>query len=414
MNSVHSFVSPNVSHFESQATEQWGDNFDVKLQYLVDSARENFQYKDSDPITKQEYDTSSPSSLHSFNSFGDDDLGSTTPSFTIQNGLPSPDILGEKYLKTSSLVQQRKSKPNNSEYFFNPVLTPIEPLSYDWKNINYEGDDLSTFSRVMKRTEDFQLTPATDDHTNTSFQGLFASQEIYPQVITSEIPSTPLSNPATSTLSSVTASPMTPGSAIIKKRKAERKKRVRTPKYKYDESAKPIAEQLMANKGIWNKISQKKKKGIYKCTHCSEMFKELIDLAKHIDENKIARQHKCPFEDCPWSIIGLPRRAEVRRHCAAQHAYVITYPDDKTECHEGYISSEKFKCQYDFCDRLFKRKDSQQRHEKLVHLNPTSRFNTRIDKLKTHYKTDDVAFLTDILGKKKKAKKSDEDVEDDD
>lgn len=395
---MNSFVSPNVTQLDSPVSDHWGDNFDAKLQYLVDSAEKSFQYENSEHL-KSDFEGEISSSLHSH----EDDNAWNAQSFSIENGLPSPNIVGEKEVNTneSKITESATS-------FYNPVLTPIEPLSYDWEKISYSGDDLSTFSRVLKRTEDFQLVSFTD---NLAAQNLLTSQDIYSQIITSNTPSTPMSNLSTSTLPTATASPLTPGSGVIEKKKTVRKKRVRSSKYSYDENAKPIADQLRENREIWNKICQKRKKGIYKCTHCSEMFKELIDLARHFDEHKIGRHHKCPFEDCPWSILGLPRRAELRRHCAAQHAYVIKYPDDKSESHEGYISAEKICCQYDFCDRLFKRKDSQQRHEKLVHLNPSSRFNKRIEKLKAHYKTDNVAFLIGVLEKTKKMKKEN-DLED--
>lgn len=431
---THSFISPDVTQLSSPASDQWGDNFDIKLQYLVESAKKNF-HSDVDEETEEEFEfgTSSPSSLDSFNSILDEDLNSTGPRFSLEGGLPTPDIMEEDGKTLDSQPNKPlgfSSRQKHSEQFYNPVLTPIEPMSYDWDHIKYKGNDLSTFSRVLRRTQDFQLSPASEhpDAPNAENQNQFLSQEIYPQIITTDIPSTPNSNPTSSIIRSAIDSPET--TTTLQKKTRVRQRRTRIPKFSYDLNAKPVAQQLIENTKIWNKISQKKKKGIYKCTHCPEIFKDLYDLAKHIDSNKISRQHKCPFDDCPWSIIGLPRRAEVRRHCAAQHACVITYPGDnkdkntptetettETTSPETTVNGELFNlriresltCQYDFCGKHFKRKDSQQRHEKLVHLNPNSRFNRRIQKMKEHYKTNDVQVLTAIIERRKKAMKQEDD-----
>lgn len=196
---------------------------------------------------------------------------------------------------------------------------------------------------------------------------------------------------------------------------------------------KPLTEQLKDWPVIWEKVVNNKKKGIYPCTHCRSTFATLYDLAEHIDEYKIHRAHKCPFKECPWFVIGLTRRAEVRRHCSAQHNYLVVFPEDrKVELGKDCSSEElaeslklqqqpsgiqgtlmqgcKFPCRYEFCSREFKRKDAIQRHEKLVHLNPESRFNKRITSLKYKYCTNDYNTIRKILENqhaKKKKKRHD-------
>jgi len=423
METSHSYISPNITQLDSPVSEQHeADNFDVKLQYLVDIAQKNFQNNEegeeeaSFKCSSTFYSTEcSPQEMQNYKSINENfnNMNPSTVGFSLQNGLPSPGIMESNELQSMNFMKAAPTgvpKLSNG-LLYTPGLTPIEPMEYNWENVQYQGNELSTFSRVLRRTEDLQVTP-TNEEANY-LQNQFISQEIYPQVITTDVSYTPISNPSSSIFSSSSSSssPMTPGTAITpRKNKVQKRPRKVRPKPIYDESAKPIAQQLQEDKKIWNKICETKKKGIYKCTHCSGIFKGFIDLARHIDENKIARQHKCPFKDCPWSIIGLPRRAEVRRHCAAQHSFIITYPDDKdTGVKEGYVTTDKFKCEYEFCDRCFKRKDSQQRHEKLVHLNPDSRFNKRIQKLKAYYKTDDVTILTRGLEKKKRSNKKDED-----
>ncbi|KAH3674251.1 hypothetical protein WICPIJ_009632 [Wickerhamomyces pijperi] len=181
----------------------------------------------------------------------------------------------------------------------------------------------------------------------------------------------------------------------------------------------PLTQQLKEHPLIWEKVVNNKKKGIYPCTHCRDSFSTLYDLAHHMDEFDIHRTQKCPFQDCPWFIIGLTRKAEVKRHCAAQHNYVVVFSEDRNEATDQMgnypmitgmqgtmLQAAKFPCHYDFCDREFKRKDAFQRHEKLVHSNPDSRFNKRIAALKLKYETEDhdqiMEILNDLSQKKKK------------
>ncbi|CCH44227.1 Zinc finger protein [Wickerhamomyces ciferrii] len=469
MNSIESFVTPSVTQIDSNnknsipessldlSEQQWIDTEDInlKLQYLVDSSRTNFEEYDS--ALDQEDIGSSPASLTSYESLLGDDESMATPSFSMDNGLPSPDILNNTNLNKyvpfhNNYHQQQQQQPHqmhtsqphplyltNLPNGMNPsqprnlnpfMLTPLgTPSGFELNESSgskVSQYDMEQYRRVMQQTQDFSVADINStgqikaDQLYSSFQGQFVSNEIYPQVITAEIPTnttlgsaqstitqpssagsltngdTPASSipPLTASYSSLSSSNLsTPMSA--KRKNILRKNRVKkpkTPKVIYDENSKPIAQQLQENREIWESIITKKKKGIYKCTHCTEIFKDLIDLAKHMDANKIARQHKCPFENCPWSIIGLPRRAEVRRHCAAQHAYVITFDTDKarnpneqadgtpvpSEMHQVV---EKYRCEFDNCDKSFKRKDALQRHEKLVHFNPESRFNKRMEKV---------------------------------
>lgn len=141
----------------------------------------------------------------------------------------------------------------------------------------------------------------------------------------------------------------------------------------------PILQQISNNPVILDKIQSIKKKGIYKCAHCTEFFPDLLKLAQHLDEFKVSRPFKCPFNDCPWSLLGLPRKAEVRRHCLAQHEFQIYKSDGKSS-----PKVKLFQCTHSDCLRTFKRKDSFRRHERMVHLTLTSRFNKRIEKKKEH------------------------------
>lgn len=148
----------------------------------------------------------------------------------------------------------------------------------------------------------------------------------------------------------------------------------------YENMQKTYTQQLRENPEVWKIVNIRKKKGIFKCSHCAEFFPTLYMLAQHFDEHKVARYFQCPFKGCVWNILGLPRRAEVRRHCSSQHATKIEFE----RCNENRLNAtpttnvEKIICSHENCNRAFKRKDSLQRHIKLVHDNPHSRFNKRL------------------------------------
>lgn len=193
------------------------------------------------------------------------------------------------------------------------------------------------------------------------------------------------------------------------KQNATRKQRVYkstlSNTYGDHQSHVPIVPQLKGNKAIWNKIEEKKKKGYYKCGHCDSTFTSMMTLAEHIDEEKIKRPYRCPFNDCPWSILGLPRRAEVRRHCAAQHSTLIDptklIPDASPKEPLEFTEAESYQCSSALCQKCFKRRDARLRHEKLVHNNPQSRFNKRLHGLRVKYNTDDVVELAQLIEKLK-------------
>ncbi|KAJ8099821.1 hypothetical protein POJ06DRAFT_238581 [Lipomyces tetrasporus] len=65
---------------------------------------------------------------------------------------------------------------------------------------------------------------------------------------------------------------------------------------------------------------------------------------------------------CPWSRVGFPNRNECNRHIKHQHA------------------GSMYACSYSWCPKKFPRKDSRNRHEKLVHEKPDSRLNRKLEK----------------------------------
>ncbi|SCU81985.1 LAFA_0C08372g1_1 [Lachancea sp. 'fantastica'] len=141
-----------------------------------------------------------------------------------------------------------------------------------------------------------------------------------------------------------------------------------------------VYEQLINDKPLMEALSKRVKRGYYRCAHCPKMFSSLLDYAKHIDEFQIQRDYKCPFVLCPWKILGLPRRPELRRHCAIQHKMEIPL-ELKSLLKLGDSDFPIMECPSPYCDKTFFRRDSYARHVAMVHDKLDSRFNKRLNKL---------------------------------
>lgn len=112
-----------------------------------------------------------------------------------------------------------------------------------------------------------------------------------------------------------------------------------------------ILAQLMANPVLWRQANTAKK-GIYVCSHCTSLgsnrrFTTLASLAAHFDIYGVAREGKCDYRSCVWSLVGFSSQPEKLRHIRSQH------------------SSKHFKCAE--CGRAFVRGDSLKRHLRLLH-----------------------------------------------
>ncbi|ODV84747.1 hypothetical protein CANARDRAFT_28889 [[Candida] arabinofermentans NRRL YB-2248] len=162
---------------------------------------------------------------------------------------------------------------------------------------------------------------------------------------------------------------------------------------------------------LWDILkSRKHKGGSYQCSHCTDIFTTAEDFIFHLDKFKLVRSHNCPVKNCPYRIIGLPRRPELVRHCLSQHSEtlenlirkeqglpieapnlqnghpydqrdesIVVYGGHSMESDNKSSKREHLnKCFRDGCGKKFKRKDSLQRHERLVHENKNSRFNQRL------------------------------------
>ncbi|CCK70148.1 Rme1p KNAG_0D04020 [Huiozyma naganishii CBS 8797] len=141
-----------------------------------------------------------------------------------------------------------------------------------------------------------------------------------------------------------------------------------------------LVDQLNLDQPLLEAIRKKQKRGSYRCAHCPETFSTIFEYAAHMDDFKIKRKFKCPFPLCPWKILGLPRRSDLRRHCAIQHKHELQtglkkYLNLKDEAYPA------IDCPNKYCDKKFYRKDAYNRHFAIVHEKSDSRFNKKLKHL---------------------------------
>lgn len=125
----------------------------------------------------------------------------------------------------------------------------------------------------------------------------------------------------------------------------------------------------------------KNKKGLYSCLHCELKFSNILQYAQHLDEVEVSGPYKCPFVECCWKYFGMKTTQKLRRHCALQHISELT-DEMKTILNIKSDSYPEIECMSEYCDKTFIRKDSILRHQQMVHNNPSSRFNNRLNKVK--------------------------------
>lgn len=138
-----------------------------------------------------------------------------------------------------------------------------------------------------------------------------------------------------------------------------------------------LADTIKKDKYLHTIAKEKHKRGSYRCNHCPEMFSTILEYAEHMDKFGIRRKYKCPFSNCPWKILGLPGRSDLRRHCAIQHK------DNLDDCLRNSLNLKDdvyttTPCPHPYCLKTFKRKDAYNRHINIVHSKPDSRFNKRL------------------------------------
>lgn len=166
-----------------------------------------------------------------------------------------------------------------------------------------------------------------------------------------------------------------------------------------------LVDQIKNDKPLFEVISKKQKRGSYKCAHCPKTFPNIIEYAGHMDDFGIKREFKCPFVLCPWKVLGLPKRSDLRRHCAIQHKDELKSElKDFLNLKEGAFPT--ILCSNKYCEKEFYRKDAFTRHVAIVHQNKKSRFNKKLAALIQEYppnltEEEKVEYIKENINKKR-------------
>ncbi|KAL6930711.1 hypothetical protein ACO0R3_003832 [Hanseniaspora guilliermondii] len=143
---------------------------------------------------------------------------------------------------------------------------------------------------------------------------------------------------------------------------------------------KSIVQALKNDPHFTDESLTKNKKGLFSCLHCELKFSNILQYAQHLDEAEVSGPYKCPFVECCWKYFGMKTTQKLRRHCALQHINELT-DEMKTILNIKSDSYPEIECMSEYCDKKFIRKDSILRHQQMVHNNPNSRFNNRLNKV---------------------------------
>lgn len=144
---------------------------------------------------------------------------------------------------------------------------------------------------------------------------------------------------------------------------------------------KSIVQALNSDPHFTTESLTKNKKGLFSCLHCELKFSNIQQYAEHLDEVEVSGPYKCPFVECCWKYFGMKTTQKLRRHCALQHISELT-DEMKTILNIKSDSYPEIACTSEYCDKTFIRKDFILRHQQMVHNNPNSRFNNRLNKVK--------------------------------
>lgn len=103
------------------------------------------------------------------------------------------------------------------------------------------------------------------------------------------------------------------------------------------------------------------------CFHCGKNMDDVFAYIFHLDQEKLFHElkYKCPLNNCPFNMIGFNKKIQLRQHSLAKHYEKKT---NSFICGDQYelalLQKLLFVCE---CNKAFCRRDSLQRHIKLLH-----------------------------------------------
>lgn len=118
------------------------------------------------------------------------------------------------------------------------------------------------------------------------------------------------------------------------------------------------------------------------CQHCSHQYSDYHDMLSHQGKHGQVlvplRAHRCPVPECPMSVLGFEKRANLRHHVVADHfskGYIRHDDGGAARRVQSQLHLTIYICDQDKCGKAFYRRDSLTRHVRLVHSNARSLFN---------------------------------------
>ncbi|EGW35278.1 uncharacterized protein SPAPADRAFT_58496 [Spathaspora passalidarum NRRL Y-27907] len=144
---------------------------------------------------------------------------------------------------------------------------------------------------------------------------------------------------------------------------------------------KPIKPELLSKFSEEQIRSIKLAETDAKCrNHCNASFANYMQLIDHFEEFKLSsfefRGFKCPVHECPMSIIGYDKKADLRHHVVIDHFKKGKVIDECCQ-YSSELKSIIYVCNDDNCGKGFYRRDSLTRHIKLVHNGEPNVFNQK-------------------------------------
>lgn len=148
------------------------------------------------------------------------------------------------------------------------------------------------------------------------------------------------------------------------------------------------------------------------CNHCETSFNNILKYCKHLDEFKLTTPYQCADKTCPFHKVGFMKKIDLRVHITQVHLQVYNNSSiqekmkliEKNPQVYEFFMNYTYVCPNETCKRIFYRKDTLNRHVKLVHAANNAGIFTNYDlDKKTDKKLEDKKGIT-----KKKANGSHE------
>lgn len=111
------------------------------------------------------------------------------------------------------------------------------------------------------------------------------------------------------------------------------------------------------------------------CVHCDAPFATVDEFVAHLDREKVHQENFCPDANCVFAVVGFRMRTLLRRHVARHHLkdcsnvkrFIERKPLSPRDRLMRRFLNLLYICPDALCSRAFYRKDSLQRHRRLIH-----------------------------------------------